>query len=274
MSFLKKYFRNKTQMNYLIRKIISKRNNSILLEKFSRYLDLIFNTNRTIYPELQSSPEGERILVLSPHADDETLGCGGTILNYIHNKKEVMVILFSDNSKSIFDKNNDEIITIRSNEFKSAMDSLNVKNFVELKLSPSNFIEKESNVKALSELIKNYNPDHIFLPNFIENHWDHIIINQIFYKVIKKLDLDVKIMLFEVWTPLIPNVVIDISKFIDGKIKALKEYKSQLINIDYISTIIGLNKYRSITNLKGEGYCEAFIAMSVKDYKRFKEKFL
>ncbi|OGY22990.1 MAG: hypothetical protein A2172_03595 [Candidatus Woykebacteria bacterium RBG_13_40_15] len=65
-------------------------------------------------------------------------------------------------------------------------------------------------------------------------------------------------MCYEVWTPLQEvSYVEDISKFLDLKIKALEQHKSQLQDINYDEAIKGLNRYRGIMTGKGR-FCECF----------------
>jgi LmbE family N-acetylglucosaminyl deacetylase len=63
---------------------------------------------------------------------------------------------------------------------------------------------------------------------------------------------------YEVWTPLSEfNYVEDISEFIDKKIAALKEHKSQIQQIRYDEAMEGLARYRGAMTGKGK-YCEVF----------------
>src|SRR5512139_3535049 len=62
-----------------------------------------------LLPELQESMmtpyavspvSGERVLVLAPHPDDETLGCGGTIRLLIEARKQVKVVFLTSGDKA------------------------------------------------------------------------------------------------------------------------------------------------------------------------------
>ena len=37
-----------------------------------------------------------KILVIAPHPDDETIGCGGTLLRHIDNKDEIYFLLITN----------------------------------------------------------------------------------------------------------------------------------------------------------------------------------
>jgi len=63
---------------------------------------------------------------------------------------------------------------------------------------------------------------------------------------------------YEVWTPLSQyNLAVDISDFMQIKLAALREHKSQLAAIAYDEAVQGLNRYRGVTSGAGQ-YCECF----------------
>lgn len=250
------------------------KNNKILsaiLSRFYSYVKL-YDKNITLYPNLLNEIEWNRILILTPHADDETLGCGGFLIKAINKNKTVKVVLFSDNSDSLPDENTEMAIELRLDEFKKAMYSLGIKNYINLNLSKKDFTFSKKVISLVNEIINDFNPEVILLPSFLDNHDQHRILNLIFYEVCKKIGFSPKVMLYEVWTPIIPNIVVDISDIIEKKIQAIKCYESQLKYINYLDTIIGLNSYRSITNLQGKGYCEGFLLLDFDDYKKFFSK--
>jgi LmbE family N-acetylglucosaminyl deacetylase len=63
---------------------------------------------------------------------------------------------------------------------------------------------------------------------------------------------------YEVWTPLqqFPYVE-DITPFMELKLKALREHKSQIAAIRYDAGVQGFDRYRGAFTGKGE-YCECF----------------
>jgi len=70
-----------------------------------------------------------------------------------------------------------------------------------------------------------------------------------------------RVALFEVWTPLYPNTLVDISAQIERKIDALSRYTSALEVVDYTHTTRGLAAYRAGHGLHGRGYAEAFTVL-------------
>src|SRR5262245_23863247 len=50
-------------------------------------------------PELLEKPEGTRVLVVAPHADDEALGCGGTLAKHHIAGDRITVVFMTDGGK-------------------------------------------------------------------------------------------------------------------------------------------------------------------------------
>lgn len=252
----------------------TKKTNSVLIKRFLKYANLFINKNITLYPETISEIKWEKILVLTPHADDETLGCGGLLIKASQQKKDLLILLYSDNSNSILNENKDTIINIRFAEFENAMQSMNIKKYTSLNLSPNIFYPSRELVLKTEEIIKEFKPEIIILPSFIDNHEEHKILNIILSEALKRNNFQLDILLFEVWSAINPNILFDITDVIDKKIEAIKCYESQLKYVNYIDTIIGLNRYRSITNIKGNGYCEGFLLLKQKKYIKIISKYL
>jgi LmbE family N-acetylglucosaminyl deacetylase len=67
-----------------------------------------------------------------------------------------------------------------------------------------------------------------------------------------------KIIAYEVWTPLSRyNLTVDISEYMQKKLAALGEHKSQLADIAYAEAVQGLNRYRAVTSGTGQ-FTECF----------------
>lgn len=78
--------------------------------------------------DLAAAFSGARVLVISPHADDETLGCGGTIARCVGLGAEVAVLLVSVASVRHYGKERGMVsASRREEEFTRAMAMLGVK---------------------------------------------------------------------------------------------------------------------------------------------------
>ena len=201
----------------------------------------------------------DKCLILAPHADDESLGCGGFLLK---NSKNCFVVVLTDGSKCGY-INKDEIIKIRLDELKSAMEFLKIKDYKNLLIEDKKL---KSNLIKLNK-IKFSDYDYVFVPNEYESHIDHsCIFNKV--KSILRFSPRTKIVCYEVWTPIPkPNLFLDISDVMDKKIELVSLYKSQAKFKDYAKMTTALNNFRGIKHNKE--YAEAYYL-----YKSFLQKFL
>ena len=67
------------------------------------------------------SKSNRNILVLSPHPDDESIGCGGTIANHTAAGDQVTVIFLTSGEKGCEGKPPDETCNIREQEDRKSV---------------------------------------------------------------------------------------------------------------------------------------------------------
>lgn len=111
--------------------------------------------------------KGKKILVLAPHTDDETLGCGGYIHRY-SKENEIAVLAFSN-------CNNEDIIL----EFREAIVTMGVKLCGLSHFSVRKF--KENRQFILDQMIKKreeFKPDIVLCPSRFDIHQDHQVIHE------------------------------------------------------------------------------------------------
>lgn len=190
------------------------------------------------------NPE-DKICILAPHADDETIGCGGLLAKY---GKQCDVILLTDGAFH----GTEETQKNRENEFSKAMNFLNVNNFSFMRAQDTRLIEAYDLFAKLD--FDKYN--FVVMPHPFDAHKDHVVPQAFFKKLKKEKSLKAKAVYYEVWgTMNEPTHFIDISDVSEIKSKAVKIYASQS-NIDYAGRILGLNHYRGMRhNVK---YAEAY----------------
>ncbi len=240
--------------------------------------ELAANPHVTVYPrEITFDGPAQRVAVLTPHADDETFGAGGTLCRHILAGDAVRVMLFSDNVASIEDPNLSEAekCTRRESEFLRAMDLLEIRDVSTLRLRNSVFEKGVYPERAFSALIEN-EADVLYLPSLFDNHHDHRILNKWLLRTMRDhANFRPVVRGFEVWSPLPATAVTDISKSIDRKRDAMRCYQSQQDAIDYMHHIEGLNAYRAIT-LGGRRarYAEAFLELPADVYLELGNSYL
>lgn len=226
-----------------------------------------------ILSKTSNLPSG-KILVLAPHADDEVIGCGGTIVGHVQKNNPVKIIIMTDSRQGDFDGIfGKEYMKLVEEETKAAISVLGVKDF-ELWQYPDRGLKVDTDlIERLLKLLMKYKPSVIYFPSVAESHPDHIAAYELVARTLPLIDFDVELYMYEVSMSLIPNIVIDITDYVGIKKKALMCYKTQLHYCDYIDKCLGLNRYRTYCLSKDAKYAEAFLKVDRKNLKGLKEIF-
>lgn len=218
--------------------------------------------------------KNERLLIISPHADDEILGCGGLISKVKKDGGKVFVLIF--NVGSVIITNEKESTKIWKKETKAAMDFLKVDNYeIIFESSDDNRYLDSKPLHHLIEIIESdskvsldkIKPSIVAIPTNHSHHQDHV---QIFNACIAALrpmrtPMPKFVISYEApehsrWSTsgvFEPNFFLNIEKHLDTKIEAFYKYKSQIRpNYRDKSTIKTQAEYRG--REIGKKVCEAF----------------
>jgi len=207
------------------------------------------------------------VLILSPHFDDETIGCGGTIARHVDRGDPTAIVFATDGREGDPRESDRDLVSgIRKREAREAAAILGVTvlEFLdrpETRLRPGEGLEEQIRV-----ILDRTDSRVVYLPSFLENHIDHLELNRIFYRAIRGRMPEIEVRLFGLWTPFPPNHIVDISSVVDRKVRAVNRYRSQLTQVDYLSATISLNRYWSIRFGNPRGYIEAFYSIGSDRY--------
>ncbi len=241
--------------------MIKKRLFKRLNYKFSR-----INASLNLKPREFELDYGQNCLCLCPHADDESIGMGGLLALY---PNLFDVILLSDGRKGIKDLQTQEVIKIREEEFKKAMQCAGIEEYSFLKIEDKKLLDGFNVFKNIN--LEKYN--YIFVPNIIDQHPDHKAVSLLLKRLLEsgaKTNPELKICFYEVWSTLgMVNAFVDISDIIETKKSMINCYKSQTAQKDYEYHALGLNQYRGM--LKDKRYVEAYCIMDVEEFKKICE---
>ena len=178
----------------------------------------------------------EKILVISPHPDDETLGAGGTILRHKKLGDEVYWLNVT-NMKEEYGHPKDRILK-RNEEIEKVKKSYAFNDFFDLALKPSYLDEYPlaSIVDLISEIYHRIKPDTVILPNKEDIHSDHRIVFEAAFVCTKvfRYPYIKKILMMEIMSETVgggtsrANSFVDISEEFDQKIEIMKIYESEM----------------------------------------------
>ena len=183
----------------------------------------------------------KKVLVITPHPDDETLGCGGTLLKHKARGDEIHWLI----TTSIREENGFErsVVEVRKNEIKavSAMyrfDGVYPLDFPTMQLDK---IPISALIESIYNVVKKIEPNIVYLPFKDDIHTDHQLVFKAAYACTKSFRSPSieKIAMMEIiseteFAPamqtgnFIPNMFVDITDFIEHKIEIMKVYKGEM----------------------------------------------
>jgi LmbE family N-acetylglucosaminyl deacetylase len=216
-----------------------------------------------------------KILAFGAHPDDIEIGCGGTLLKLQKHKPEIYYGIFTSGEKGSFDIAPDDLAKIREKEALNAAKALSVKD-VKFFNSPDGFVSRNPILKIeVMKMIRDIDPEIIFLHHKNDDHADHRNVYQIVREAIsgskgpwypeagKKIVQPKCVLGYEVWSPIESSQLkVDITQTLNAKIELVKNFKSQIEDVNYLSAIESLARYRGVTSQKGEAI-EAFQVLSI-----------
>ncbi len=230
-------------------------------ELVSSYLSLKNINNITDQP-----PASGNILVVVPHPGDELVGVGGTLRLHVKNKDMTKVIYIADGSSS-FPSNyrptsNEKqgMADKRELEARDSMELIGITDLSFLEYKDRKFLVNDNVRKFMNQVILKIRPDAIYTPYFFDSDQDHRQVLKLVLKSIEESKIQTKVVMYEVWEPLIANYIVSIDGVASDKEEALKIHKSQLGSINYLYASMGLSAYRGAVNEAGD-YAEAFLVL-------------
>ena len=181
------------------------------------------------------------ILAIGSHPDDVELSCSGTIAKEVDRGKKV----------GILDLTRGELGTrgtaeTRDKEAKNAAEILGVSVRENLEFSDAFFINNTAHQLEIIKILRKYRPEIVLCNAVDDRHIDHgkgskLTSDACFLSGLRKIETIYDGESQQAWRPkhvyhyiqwknLSPDVVVDISGYIDKKMEAVKAYKSQFFD--------------------------------------------
>jgi LmbE family N-acetylglucosaminyl deacetylase len=189
------------------------------------------------------------IMVVAPHPDDESIGCGGMMCLHEQRGEAVQVVFLTSGERGIEGVASELAQSIREAEASKALAILGVERMDFLRLPDLGLWDAGTAAATrLGDVFKASPPRLIYLPHPQEAHPDHAatlpIVRAALAKAFAEGQLP-ELRAYEVWTPMEafewPE---DISAVMARKLRAVRCYRSQLKNFQYDRAVRGLNQFR------------------------------
>ncbi len=187
-----------------------------------------------------------KILVIAPHPDDETLGCGGTLLKHKDKGDEIFWLIVTN----IDEINGWEkaIVEKRQREINAVSGIYNFKETYKLDYPTTRLdtIPLDDLILSISKVMRKAEPDIIYLPNRSDIHSDHrIVFNSVLSaSKVFRMKFIKRILMYECLSEtefapalaenaFLPNYFVDISEYIEKKTEILKIYESEIMDFPF-----------------------------------------
>ncbi len=205
------------------------------------------------------------VLVIAPHPDDESIGCGGAISLHVQRRDRVSAVFLTSGELGLRRLAREAAWEIREAEARKAGKILGLAELFFLRC-PDWFLgeNKSQAAKLLAPILKQMVPKLVYLPHPKEWHPDHQATLPILKAALKRSGVKVPwLRAYEVWTPLSQyDDVEDITAVMSRKLRAVRAHRSQLSDFKYDRAIAGLNRYRGEMAAKTR-YAEVFQTLTI-----------
>ena len=220
----------------------------------------------------------DKVLVVAPHPDDETLGCGGTLLKHKNSGDQIywMIVtnIQSENGWS------EEEVQKRQRKIHQVAEMYGFEKIFKLDFPTTmlDTIPYNDLIAKMCVVIQELKPSIVYLPNRSDVHTDHQVTFKVAISCCKSFRAPYirKILMYECLSEtefapalsddaFVPNVFVDISPYMEQKLAIMSVFASEVMPHNLprsYSAIKDLAAYRG--RRIGVHYAEAFMLLFEK----------
>ncbi len=221
-------------------------------------------TEEHLIPFENTDLTGRRVLVLAPHPDDETLGCGGSLRLHADAGDSVKIVFLTDGAKgdATGQAEKSGYVAARRKEAERACEILGIADLEFWLYEDRALSGARGAVPRMIDLLNEYGPELVYVPSPMEFHPDHRAACFLLSDAISGVNHHFQVAFYELGQPVRVNTLVDITSVLAEKNRAISCYESQLRERPYGDIIEGLNRYRSMTLPEGATHAEGFLKQS------------
>ncbi|MFH1481357.1 MAG: PIG-L family deacetylase, partial [Pseudomonadota bacterium] len=217
-------------------------------------------TEENLIPYHSTDLTDKRVLVLAPHPDDETIGCGGSLVLHVKAGDPVKVVFLTNGAQgdSSGREGREDYVQMRKTEAIGACACLGVTDLEFWSYEDRALAGSRGAILRLMDLIDSFQPQLVYAPSPLEFHPDHRAACFLLCDAIRTCNTEFEVAFYELGQPFSPNLLVDITQVIPQKTRAIDLYESQLKERPYKDISMALNRYRSMTLPEGATHAEGF----------------
>lgn len=203
------------------------------------------------------------VVVVAPHPDDESIGCGGAVRLHVERGDRVSAVFLTSGELGLKDLPKEEVWRIREKEARKAAEVLGLASLSFLRKNDWYLGEQiKEAAAALKPILRDAAPELVYLPHEGEWHPDHKAAVRIVRGALGSAS--VQLRGYEVWSPMVEyDHHEDISSVMTRKLRAMRCHRSQMNRFPYVRAITGLNQYRGVIAAKSQ-FAEVFKTIPLK----------
>jgi len=212
--------------------------------------------------------EGQKVLVLAPHPDDEVFGCGGAIMRHVAHGAAVLVCIVSDGGAALAGEARASYVAQRQQESRAASLVLGYGKPQFWDWPDREVQYGEQLIGRIAAAIDEFGADLVYAPSIHEMHPDHRGLAMAALEAVRRAPSNVSLAMYEVGVPQQPNLLLDISDIAQRKQDAMRCFGSQLQSQAYDAQVAALNRFRTYTLPKDVTAAEAYCLYSAEELRR------
>lgn len=181
----------------------------------------------------------KKVVILTPHPDDETLGCGGTLLKHINQGDKVYWVIITEMGNCFAQEKKIN----RSKEIKTVASTYKFEKTIELGFETATLdkVPDGELIGKISEVFQEIRPNILYVPYPGDIHSDHKAVFDATMACTKwfRYPSVEKVLAYETLSEtdfminpdancFRPNVFINIANYLDKKIEIMKVYDSEI----------------------------------------------
>ncbi len=204
--------------------------------------------------------DSDRVLIIAPHPDDESIGVGG-VLSLYPSRCDIWCV--TDGGSNEIMEDQEAVSRIRMGELDSVVKSLKNNSVQLFKYPNGELIQSPDCFDACDLGIYT----KIFIPHGSEAHSDHRAVFGFFVNKYKSMEGDKpEVYQYETRMPIdVATHYLDITEVIDKKLSMIGKYQSQCRQYDYVSFAKSLAKFNACRQNAPERYYENYTQLVITD---------